>query len=459
MIHQDDYTTIFTYNSQGERVKMSTIFKGMFLLQERYYIGGRYEISSPGEVGDYYYSELLYLGGDAYSAPAVYKKVDNVWNIYYICRDYLGSINVVTDANGAIVQEMAYDPWGRLRNPHTHQLYENEPTLFLGRGFTGHEHLQWYGLINMNARLYDPLVGRFLSPDPYVQDPTNTQNYNRYSYVLNNPLKYTDPTGERYWYCWHTGTYATMDKYGAVRSVEWNEVSAWMWNTNKFERGNDRGQGFADIIARTWGFSSGGSSGGFGGGSVSYGSKGGQSGFWVTAYAGVGVPGDGKQILDEFVLHRVFVPTGNNSAWGRYGQKYGWHGWGDGLSGLIKTTAQIIGREWGFNEPRIEHAVEKLRNSWIGGKMSSWSANRNARQAPAPSVSPHIIHTENAHHAIATHTHPNSQWVYVNIESLNINKVVFRQPGTFNVGDTIYYYEIQHRNDGSRDSTLILNKW
>ena len=66
----------------------------------------------------------------------------------------------------------------------------------MGQGYTGHEHLPWFGLINMNARLYDPLVGRFLSADPYVQAPDFTQAFNRYSYALNNPLKYTDETGE-----------------------------------------------------------------------------------------------------------------------------------------------------------------------------------------------------------------------------------------------------------------------
>ncbi len=89
----------------------------------------------------------LYLGGDAYSAPVVYE-------------------------------------------PGT------EPILFLGRGYTGHEHIPWFGLINMNARLYDPAIGRFLSPDPYVQAPDFTQNLNRYSYCLNNPFKYSDPNGE-----------------------------------------------------------------------------------------------------------------------------------------------------------------------------------------------------------------------------------------------------------------------
>lgn len=53
-----------------------------------------------------------------------------------------------------------------------------------------------FGIINMNGRLYDPLLGRFLSPDRYIQSPDNSQNFNRYSYCLNNPLKYTDPSGE-----------------------------------------------------------------------------------------------------------------------------------------------------------------------------------------------------------------------------------------------------------------------
>ncbi len=66
------------------------------------------------------------------------------------------------------------------------------------RGYTGHEHMCGFGLINMNGRLYDPYLQRFLSPDPYVQEPFNLQNYNRYAYCLNNPLMYTDPSGESF---------------------------------------------------------------------------------------------------------------------------------------------------------------------------------------------------------------------------------------------------------------------
>lgn len=62
--------------------------------------------------------------------------------------------------------------------------------LLLGwRGYTGHKHLPMFGLVNMNARLYDLVIGRFLSPDM-------RQNFNRYSYALNNPLRYTDSNEE-----------------------------------------------------------------------------------------------------------------------------------------------------------------------------------------------------------------------------------------------------------------------
>jgi len=62
-------------------------------------------------------------------------------------------------------------------------------------GFTGHEHIDLFELVNMDGRVYDPRLGRFLSPDPYVQDPTYSQSLNRYSYCVNNPLVFYDPSG------------------------------------------------------------------------------------------------------------------------------------------------------------------------------------------------------------------------------------------------------------------------
>ena len=184
----------FTYNGDGDRVKMY-VADGATQVLSRYYIGGRYEYDQT-PAGS---KERLYLGGDAYSAPMVYQRENGGnWTAYNIGRDYLGNVTQIASLSGTLVAEYSYDPWGRLRNPETLEIYASgsEPELFLGRGFTGHEHLTWFGLVNMNARLYDPLLGRFLSPDPYVQAPDFTQNFNRYSYALNNPLRYTDENGE-----------------------------------------------------------------------------------------------------------------------------------------------------------------------------------------------------------------------------------------------------------------------
>jgi len=185
--------------------------------------------------GDTGSKEKRSLGGDAYSAPAVYvKEGGGSWNIYYICRDYLGSITHVVNAAGSLTQELSYDPWGRLRNTSTQVAYtpDTELVLFLGRGYTGHEHLTAFGLINMNARLYDPAIGRFLSPDPYVQAPDFSQNFNRYSYCVNNPLKFTDENGE----FWHIVIGALI---GGIANLvaTWNSSSGFWEHLAAFSVG------------------------------------------------------------------------------------------------------------------------------------------------------------------------------------------------------------------------------
>ena len=95
---------------------------------------------------------------------------------------------IIGDYVSGRVFDATYDAWGR----QTVTLN----TIGLHRGYTGHEMMGEFGLINMNGRVYDPTLGRFLSPDNYVQAPDNSQSFNRYSYCLNNPLKYTDPSGE-----------------------------------------------------------------------------------------------------------------------------------------------------------------------------------------------------------------------------------------------------------------------
>ncbi len=140
-----------------------------------------------------------YIYADGEVAAIHIKTVDNGTaqpdRTRYLHRDALGSIDTITDGFGAIVDRMSYDPFGKRRAGNwRHDLAITLPSLTT-RGFTGHEHLDDMGLIHMNARVYDPELGRFLSADTYVQDPGDSQSYNRYSYVRNNPLKYTDPSG------------------------------------------------------------------------------------------------------------------------------------------------------------------------------------------------------------------------------------------------------------------------
>lgn len=145
-------------------------------------------------------SFIFYLGGDAYSAPAIWKEVYSgsqaTQNLYYLHRDHLGSIVLITDEQGNPVEKRQFDAWGnivRLTDGNGNNL---TAFVILDRGYTGHEHLLGVGLIHMNGRLYDPRLHRFLSPDNYVQDPFSSQNFNRFGYAMNNPLTYVDESGE-----------------------------------------------------------------------------------------------------------------------------------------------------------------------------------------------------------------------------------------------------------------------
>ena len=94
-----------------------------------------------------------------------------------------------------MVQKYAYDPWGARRNPDDWTQKDSRTSWITNRGYTGHEHLDAFGVINMNGRVYDPLTAQFLSPDPELQAPGDWLNYNRYSYCFGNPMRYVDPSG------------------------------------------------------------------------------------------------------------------------------------------------------------------------------------------------------------------------------------------------------------------------
>ncbi len=125
---------------------------------------------------------------------AVVEKSNGEESMHYVLKDHLGSWTTITDDAGIVLQELSFDAWGNLRDPETWS-GSFSGTLMFDRGFTGHEHLEMFGLINMNGRMYDPVMSTFLSVDNYVQAPDFSQSFNRYAYCLNNPLKYVDPDG------------------------------------------------------------------------------------------------------------------------------------------------------------------------------------------------------------------------------------------------------------------------
>ncbi|MDC8011209.1 FG-GAP-like repeat-containing protein [Tahibacter soli] len=128
--------------------------------------------------------------------------------VLYNYHDRLGSTSAIADGNGQIATTdyLVFDAFGMPRDGDFTTRYTGMTPesgtiglLLLGnkteRGFTGHQHLDSVQLIHMNGRAYDPRLGRFLSVDPIIQFPTNSQSLNPYSYILNNPMAGRDPSG------------------------------------------------------------------------------------------------------------------------------------------------------------------------------------------------------------------------------------------------------------------------
>lgn len=123
--------------------------------------------------------------------------------VEYLHRDHLGSVVAVTDANGDPLHTLAFDPFGgRRASDWSGAISASELMLVLddsekntSRGYTDHEMLDRTGLVHMNGRVFDARIGRFLQPDPIVSKPLNGQSFNRYAYVWNRPMDFTDPSG------------------------------------------------------------------------------------------------------------------------------------------------------------------------------------------------------------------------------------------------------------------------
>ena len=178
----------FTYGADHQRIKTVLTQMGQNTIT-KYILFGNFERIVQGTTT----TERCYVSAGE-GVCAVVEKISGVSRTYFVHKDNLGSWNVITDSTGAVVQRASFDAWGKMRNPSNWTYTGNNYTLRFDRGYTGHEHIQAFNLINMNGRMYDPAVGRFLSPDIFA-DAGSTQGMNSYSYCLNNPLMYSDPSG------------------------------------------------------------------------------------------------------------------------------------------------------------------------------------------------------------------------------------------------------------------------
>jgi RHS repeat-associated protein len=242
----DNFELNFTYGPNQQRWK--TILKKNGNVARTTVFAGNYEtITENGQTKQLYYIS----GGDGLAAIYV-KQSGQSDKIYYPHFDHLGSIVKLTDGNGSEAFKASYDAWGN-------RTVSNNAFAF-HRGYTGHEHLKEFALIDMNGRVYDLVLGRFLSPDPFVQLPEFSQNYNRYSYCLNNPLKYTDPSGE-----WFGIDDLIIGAAGFVFGYVSYGISTGNWGWKAFGAGgmgavsawlgyNIGGVATGKITGSTWGF-------------------------------------------------------------------------------------------------------------------------------------------------------------------------------------------------------------
>lgn len=183
----DNKSLLMDYDYDNNRVFMQYNVDGK--VKNKIYVGNCEYVEEDGKK-----KVLTYIEGPA-GIFAVHVN-DGEERINYIHKDNLDSWNIITGEDGEILQKLSFDAWGNMRDPERWNEDVQHVSMLFDRGFTGHEHLWDFGLINMNGRLYDPLLSRMLSPDNNIQMPKSSQNFNRYSYCLNNPLKYYDPTGE-----------------------------------------------------------------------------------------------------------------------------------------------------------------------------------------------------------------------------------------------------------------------
>jgi len=190
------------YGPSQQRTKTVTVANG--ITETKYYCGGLYEEVTKGNET----KKINYIFADGESIAIFEQSSVNGDKLLFLHKDHLGSLQALTNETGALVQELSYDAWGKRRNPVNWQDYGSiaDANSLTPWGFTGHEHIDVFDIVNMDGRIYDPVLGRFLSPDPFVQAPDYTQSLNRYIYCMNNPLSLYDPSG----YSWFSKNWKSL---------------------------------------------------------------------------------------------------------------------------------------------------------------------------------------------------------------------------------------------------------
>lgn len=190
-VANDPQVWTFTYDGDGVRVmEVFSVTNGTTQVPQstkHYFAGGSYEV------------EVDHAAADAVSTKKYYSiagmrvAMDDETDLVYFASDHLSSTSIVMDASGTLLSEQRYLPFGEVRSEYqsTDGITETD------FGYTGQRNLGGMGLMDYNARFYSPLLGRFIQPDSIVPNPGDSQAWNRYSYVGNNPLRFTDPTGHK----------------------------------------------------------------------------------------------------------------------------------------------------------------------------------------------------------------------------------------------------------------------
>jgi len=264
--YDQDLVQTVLYNENNDPVyiageKGSVAFQyGLTGMRQRATYKGIFDPESDGEFTKIYSEEgsfevvkssvngkekhIIYVEGNPYESNIVFlKNFDtNSGSFKFLHKDYLGSILAISDEAGNMLEQRHFDAWGNLTHLRIGSsklavgkasidiLLNASGGLLIDRGYTGHEHYTEVGIIHMNGRLYDPLLRRFLNADENIQDPFNTQIYNRYGYAMNNPLIYNDPNGEFVWIAVGAviGGYLTGVKAnGSWNPVQWNWGATW----------------------------------------------------------------------------------------------------------------------------------------------------------------------------------------------------------------------------------------